>query len=166
MNIVKNNIYFIKIFLKVFLSIICYLAFTLYTVPAYNNVRAYIDEKMVSSKKYIVVGESSIFVEIADTDEKRIKGLSGRKELARNSGMLFIFPKRDLHGIWMKDMNFSIDIIWFNEFGEIVHIVENATPESYPKTFTPPKKSQYVLEVRAGFVKREGLKLGDKVDLL
>lgn len=152
-------------FLKVGLSVFCYLAFTLYTVPMYKNVRAYVDEKMTSTTKTIVLGTTAITVDVADTLETRAQGLSGRKELKDHEGMFFIFEEVGLHGIWMKDMNFSIDIIWFDEYAEIIHIAQDIKPSTYPEVFTPPTKSKYVLEVPAGFVKQEGIKLGDKIDL-
>lgn len=165
MNPNRNNFYFLKISLKVVLSVACYLAFTLYTVPAYTHVRAYVDEKLFSDKRNIVVGETSILVDVVDTAEERKRGLSGRRELPENNGMFFIFQESSTHGFWMKDMNFAIDIIWFNEYGEAVYFVENIKPETYPTIFASPEESRYVLEVPAGFVEREGIKLGDKIDL-
>ena len=157
----------LKIFtkiLKIVLAIGLYIVFTLYTVPVYHNVKAYVSEK-VSANKKIIVGGKWVDVEIVDTEEKRIQGLSGREQLDVDTGMLFVFDTPDFHGIWMKDMNFNIDIVWVNAEYEIVHLVEDATPESYPKVFTPPQKSLYVLELPAGFIKSSGIALGDKLDL-
>lgn len=162
----KNSAYYIKIATKIILSIICYLAFTFYTVPAYNNVKAYVEEKLILNKKTIVIGESSIFVEIVETEEERIKGLSGRKELLPNMGMFFIFDKMGKHMIWMKEMNFAIDVVWFNEFGEVIYIKENLSPDTYPESFGPDRNSKYILELPNGFIKDHGIKLGDTVDLL
>jgi uncharacterized membrane protein (UPF0127 family) len=131
----------------------------------YKNVRAYVDEKMFSDKKSVVVGETTVVVDVVDTPEERERGLSGRIELLENEGMLFIFEKLDLHGFWMKDMNFSIDIIWFNEYAEAVHVLENISPNTYPTVFSPPVQAKYVLEVPAGFIKTHGIKLGDTIDL-
>src|SRR3989344_8940875 len=60
----------------------------------------------------IKIGQKTIFIEIADTQEKQKKGLSGRDNLPEDSGMLFVFKEEGHHQFWMKDMNFSIDIIW------------------------------------------------------
>jgi len=165
MNPSKDNLYLIKIILKVVLSIICYLAFTLYTVPAYNNVRAFVDEKMFSNKRSIVVGDTALIVDVVETPKDRERGLSGRRELIDNNGMLFVFEEKQINKFWMKDMKFSIDIIWFNEYGEIIYFVENVSPETYPQLFGPDEDSQYILEVRAGFVKEKGFKLGDTIEL-
>ena len=64
----------------------------------------------------------------------------------------------------MKDMNFPIDIIWFNDEMKIVFIQENALPSDYPKTYTPDKDALYVLEVVAGYAKNNHLKVGDIVE--
>ncbi len=165
MHQIKNNIYFIKLFLKISLSVICYLAFTIYTVPMYKEIRTYVDEKINSNKKTLVIGSTHINVAIMNTPEKRTQGLSGKSHLDQDEGMFFMFDDIDSHNFWMKDMNFSIDIIWFNEYSEVIYIVESLGPETYPATFAPSTKSKYVLEVPAGFVKREGIKLGDKFDL-
>ncbi len=165
MNPRRINPHVLKVSLKIGLAVLCYLAFAIYTVPAYKNIRVYADEKLISNKKYIIMGDSAVLVDVVKTEEERALGLSGKENLLDHTGMLFVFERPDKYGIWMKDMKFDIDIIWFNEYGEIIYFFENVTPASYPKTFTPPQDSLYILEVPAGFVKREGLKIGDKIDL-
>lgn len=165
MHQIKNNAYFVKIIVKIVASIICYLAFTLYTVPTYKNVRAYVDERMSTQKHNININGTPILVTIVADAESRKNGLSNREPLREHEGMLFIFDEVGQHGIWMKDMKFSIDIIWFNEEGEVIHYVENVSPDTYPQVFDAPLKSKYVLETLAGFVEREEVTLGQKVDL-
>ncbi len=100
---------------------------------------------------------------MADTEEKRIKGLSGKAFLPSNTSMIFEFDTPDTYGIWMKDMLFPIDIIWLDKNKMIVNLISNADPESYPHVYYPPKDSLYVLETRAGLIKDKGLKLGDEI---
>ncbi|RJR14028.1 DUF192 domain-containing protein [Candidatus Parcubacteria bacterium] len=113
----------------------------------------------------IQVGGKTIQVDVADSTEERERGLSGRTSLEKDQGMLFIFPENGQHSFWMKDMNFSIDIIWIAESGEIVHIEQDVAPESYPTIFTPQEESRYVLEVPAGFVGEHSIRVGDIVTL-
>lgn len=108
-------------------------------------------------------GEKTIQIERADTLATRIQGLSGRKSLAPDTGMLFIFEKSDIYGFWMPDMYFAIDIIWIDVQKKIVHIEKNVTPESYPKIFKPTTLAQYVLEVPAGFSDQNTIEVGDEV---
>ena len=62
----------------------------------------------------VVIGQQTICVEVADRPIQWARGLSNRASLAANRGMLFIFPQSAIHSFWMKEMNFSLDIIWIN----------------------------------------------------
>ena len=108
----------------------------------------------------LFIGDAKIYIEIAKTTAELTMGLSGRPTLAENSGLFFIFPNSGIHGIWMKDMNFPIDIIWLDENYQIVFIKENAMPKSYPEVFTPSTPARYVLEVLAGFVQKNKIFVG------
>lgn len=103
----------------------------------------------------VVIGTTTIVVEIEDTPAAREQGLSGRVSLADGSGMLFVFEQPGTYGFWMKDMNFALDMIYADASGRIVTIVRDATPESYkqnpPQVFYPSSPALYVLEVPAGF---------------
>ena len=106
------------------------------------------------------ISDAKISIEIAKTTAELTRGLSGRPTLAENSGLFFIFPNSGIHGIWMKDMDFPIDIIWLDENYQIVFIKENAMPESYPEVFTPSTPARYVLEIPAGFVRKNKISVG------
>lgn len=110
----------------------------------------------------VAIGGTRVAVAVADTPEKRAQGLSGRTSLTDGTGMLFVFPEVGLHGFWMKDMQFSIDIIWLSEDGAVVHMAEDVPPESYPASFRPEEPALYVLEVPAGFVKAHHIATGSK----
>ena len=111
----------------------------------------------------IQIGDAALRVEIADTDQKRARGLSGRPALAANEGMLFVFEEPGRYGFRMKDMSFSIDIIWIGQDKKVVEIMNTIAPETFPETFYPKELVQYVVEVRAGFAKENNVQLGDKV---
>jgi len=114
-----------------------------------------IDEEQrvgTESASYVLIGETKIDVEIADTSELRAQGLSKRPFLGEKKGMLFVFEEEGVYPFWMKGMNFPIDIIWINKDFVVVDITENATPESYPQTFSARSPIKYALEVNAGLV--------------
>ena len=115
---------------------------------------------------FVKIGEQKIKVEIASTPENQEKGLSGRKEITENEGMLFVFKDSGEHLFWMKDMNFPIDIIWLNEEKKIVFLKENVSPDTFPETFTSEKNFKYVLEVMAGFSQKNNLEEGETVQFL
>lgn len=105
----------------------------------------------------IVLGDTSVTADIADTEALREQGLSGREPLTDEQGMLFVFPTDGTHSFWMKDMKFAIDMIWLSSEKRVVYIAANATPESFPASFTPTSPARYVLEVPAGWAARHGV---------
>jgi uncharacterized protein len=116
-------------------------------------------------KDKIFFSENFFFVDIISKKEDLIRGLSGRKEMEDNSGLLMVFQNDDYHGIWMKDMFFPIDILWLNQNLEVVYIKESVLPETFPEVFRPKEKSRYVLEVSSGMVERFNISTGDKATL-
>ncbi len=115
---------------------------------------------------YASFGGVELLLEVADTDALRLQGLSLHKPLAPNEGMLFVYQSDGQHSIWMKDMLFSIDIIWLDSEYRIVDVKERASPESYPEVFTPSVPVRYALELSAGFFVEHKLKKGDKLELV
>ena len=111
----------------------------------------------------IQIGDAIFKVEIADTDEKRIQGLSNRESLPENSGMLFVFENPDKHGIWMKDMKFPIDIAWLDAQKTVFWVEKSVSPDTFPQVFYPPSEALYVLEVPAGTFKKNHIDIGEMV---
>lgn len=127
-------------------------------------------EKM-KPQPVVTINDIKIPVEIADTQPKWENGLSNRSSLDANSGMLFVFAKKDIKTpFWMKDMRFSIDIIWIND-DKIIQIdkglpfPEPGTSDTQLKTYIPSTLIDYVLEVNAGFSDKKGIKVGDTIKL-
>lgn len=103
--------------------------------------------------------------EIVASPEARRQGLSGRKDIPPDYGMLFVFDTADRYGFWMKDMLVSIDIIWLRRDGTILSIEENVSPDTYPTPFYPPEAVSYVLETRAGEARAQGWVPGTRLAL-
>jgi len=106
-----------------------------------------------------------IAAEKADTLEERALGLMFRKELGDNEGMLFIFEEEGFHSFWMKNMVISLDIIWLNKEKKVVYYIEDVPPckEEKCPSYVPFRKAKYVIEVKAGFIKKEKIKIGDEI---
>lgn len=117
----------------------------------------------------LTVGNAVFSVEIASTTMEQTLGLSGRSGLAENQGMFFIFNGPGVQNFWMKDMKFAIDIIWVAG-GKVAGFAQSAQPQpGVPlwslKIFTSPDGVSQVLEVNAGTVAKDGIKIGDIVKL-
>lgn len=113
--------------------------------------------------KTIRMAGHAFIAEVADTNELRQQGLSGRLSLGDNQAMVFVFPSDGQNLFWMKDMHFAIDMIWLDAKKKIVYMAKDAAPESYPKTFGPVIPTRYVIEVQAGIADKLGLEIGDSV---
>lgn len=108
------------------------------------------------------LSEGQLVLELAQTDKEIIKGLSGRKELPADQGLLFIFGDYVPRSFWMKNMNFPIDIIWLND-RVVTGIVASAQPEGEnPRIhYISPGPANSVLEVNAGWATEYNVKVGD-----
>lgn len=104
----------------------------------------------------VSVGGRAYQAEIVADHARRIQGLSGRPSLPAGRGMLFVFERAARHGIWMKDMRFSLDIVWLDAGGAVVHVERDVAPQTWPKIFRPPTPARYVLEVNPGSGIRAG----------
>lgn len=107
-------------------------------------------------------GEHDFWVEIADDDEERARGLMFRPPLEDDRGMLFQFPEAAEQGFWMRNTPSSLDIIYIAPDGRIVSIAKHTTPNS-ETTYPSRGAANGVLEVRAGRSDEMGARPGDRV---
>jgi uncharacterized protein len=112
-------------------------------------------------------------VQIADTDPRRARGLMFQDQLPFDQGMLLTFDSSDKRSIWMLNMQFSLDIIWIDDDGKVVHIEKNVPPcRTAVETVTCPsykgrnQDAQYVLEVTAGFVDKNNITADSVLEII
>ncbi len=122
-------------------------------------------EKIYFNTIPVTIGGVSMLASVADTLDSRSRGLSKTPFLPENVVKILAFGSEGKHSIWMKDMEYSIDIIWVNKEGDILHIEEHVSPDSFPESFSTPVPAWYVVETNAGFVSDKGIKIGDKLIL-
>lgn len=120
------------------------------TGPAIDEI----DEELERSEDYPLVcsGDGLCFdVELAISREEQMLGLMHRKEMAKEHGMLFMFPSEGHYPFWMKNTHIPLDIIWIDRNKTIVHIERDAQPcgRECP-TIDPGTNASYVLEVYSG----------------
>ncbi|TSA17800.1 MAG: DUF192 domain-containing protein [Nitrosopumilales archaeon] len=112
-------------------------------------------------------------VQIAETDSQKTRGLMFQKQLQYDQGMIFVFNNEQIVPIWMLNMQFPLDIIWFDSSGNVVHIAKNVAPcKSAIETATctvdngAGKNAKYVLEVTAGFVDKFNITENSKLQII
>ena len=104
-----------------------------------------------------------VVLESVATPELRAQGLSGREHLADHAGMLFVFDAAGRQCMWMRDMKFSLDIIWLTEDKRITKIEQNISPETYPQSFCGDD-AKYVIEINTKTAESAGLQIGQKLN--
>lgn len=101
--------------------------------------------------------------EVAQTGEQRYMGLSFRKTLAPNAGMLFAYPSEQQLTFTMRNTLLPLTIAYLskdmviNEFHEM--------PVGPGQLFPSKKPAQFALEVNQGWFEKNGIAVGDRVTL-
>jgi uncharacterized membrane protein (UPF0127 family) len=118
---------------------------------------------MVKSAK----GRHTFHVEVARTPAEQSRGLSFRKGLAKDGGMIFTpypedgGPPREA-SFWMKDTSMALDIIFIRADGTIARIARNAAPLSVNPILSGEPVAA-VLEILGGRAAELGIAEGDQV---
>jgi YVTN family beta-propeller protein len=106
-----------------------------------------------------------VFVEVLDDRQEFARGLMFRSHLPWNAGMLFAYYDEEPRSFWMKNTLIPLDMIFVDSSSRIIEIKENVPPCEQEECPSYPSRepAQYVLEVNAGFVQENGVRVGDRL---
>ncbi len=126
------------------------------------NITACADD----SPSVTLAGER-FYVDIADDDSERTRGLMFVEQMADNKGMLFLFPDERRRSFWMKNTKIPLDIFYFNAEFKLVSVSENARPCRTAQCSHYPSSgpAKYVLELNAGKAEQLGVEAGSQLSL-
>lgn len=99
-------------------------------------------------------------IEIAITEKERSRGLMYRKELKQTEGMLFLYPKKQIIKMWMKNTLIPLDMIFINKSGKIIDIFKMTIPKDLTP-IGPDVKLKGVLEINGGLTSYLNINKGD-----
>ncbi len=102
--------------------------------------------------------------EIARAPHDLEKGLMFRTQMPEDAGMLFRLGDRSVHRFWMHNTCIPLDLLFIDDDGTIVGIVENA-PTLNDEERSVPCRSSFVLEVNAGYSRRHNVRAGQHATL-
>ncbi|MCR4326123.1 MAG: DUF192 domain-containing protein [Candidatus Roizmanbacteria bacterium] len=125
-------------------------------------------EKPTPSIQTLTIGNAHLDVTLADTDEKREQGLSGKPKMGENEGMLFTFPVSGTWTFWMKDMLFDLDFIYIKDQQVIAlkeHIPAPKNNNGKVAIIEPSKEFDWLVEVHAGWVEKNSITIGQRVEI-
>ena len=109
-------------------------------------------------------GHKTLTVEVAERPEQTAHGLMYRKSLAGDRGMLFDLKSRKVQAFWMRNTCIPLDMMDIDDDGLIVGILEQV-PVLNEEERSVGCPSRYVLEVQAGFSRKNGVRPGQRVKL-
>jgi len=121
-----------------------------------------------TQKAKLSIGKATLSVDIVDNDSLRTLGLSGRKSMDWNSGMLFVFPEAQRRTFWMIDCWFDLDIAYLDRRGTVrdiqtMRIEPGVSPERLSRYPSATDDIVYALEVNRGWMAANNVKVGDKI---
>ena len=123
-------------------------------------------------KGTVRINNDVITVEIAHTDAEKQRWLTFRQDkLPYDSAMLIKYDKPDLYQVWMLNVQYNLDLVWFNENGTAVYMIKNAPPcqnlvESVSCTYKTTAPAVNVVASTAGFIDRHSIVLGSKMTII
>ncbi|MBU0634065.1 MAG: DUF192 domain-containing protein [Candidatus Omnitrophica bacterium] len=115
-----------------------------------------------SPRRPSFINNKIIFVEIAATPKERAIGLQGRKTLAENQGMLFVFEREEYPRFWMKNTYVALSIA-FLDAGKMIVDIQDMEPLNDKDFHVPAAKSKYALEMPRGWFEKHKVNIGDRV---
>lgn len=110
----------------------------------------------------ITVGNTPLWVEVADTPAALQQGLMFRASLPEDEGMLFAFPYPGPQSFWMENTTIPLDIAFIDPDRAILNILAMKPLDTGPR-YESAGPAQYALEVNQGWFARHGIKAGDRV---
>lgn len=106
-----------------------------------------------------------INIEIADTPNKRARGLMERSQMEDDQGMIFIFEDDEIrrHTFYMKNTRIPLDIMYFSKDSVLINIARNAQPGADSElsggtVAAAADDSKFVVEINGGLADEWGIK--------
>ena len=124
------------------------------------------------SKGTVRIDDDIITVEIAETAAERQRWLTFRQDrLPFDTAMLIKYDKPDLYEVWMLNIEYNLDLIWFDENGNAVYIKENVPPcgnlvETVSCTYKTTSSALYVMAATTGFIDTHDIAIGSKMAVI
>jgi uncharacterized membrane protein (UPF0127 family) len=137
-------------------------------VGAYFYIDAQPDPSTKTMQKVSAeIGNETFSLYAPTGDEELQRGLAAFNEIGPTEGMIFRGLPVGVQTFWMKDMKFDIDILWVSKENEVIHIVYEASKDSYPTKYENPQErpSAYVIELSAGAAEKNGIAPGTLVKI-
>ena len=110
---------------------------------------------------HLKVSGYTLSAEVAYKKESRIRGLTYRNFMKKNSGMLFVFPEASIHSMWMVNTYIPLSVAFLDKNGMILNIID-MSPHTRTRN-SAASKAKYALEMNLGWFSSRSIKAGEKI---
>jgi uncharacterized membrane protein (UPF0127 family) len=126
---------------------------------------------------FVKLGGEAFTLELALDPATRQRGLSGRSEIPRNGGMLFVLPRPQPFAMVMRDCPVPIDVAFLDAEGRVLAVHEmpvepprapGESPFAYEARLPlhpSPAPALFAIETAGGRLREVGLVVGARVGL-
>ncbi len=117
-----------------------------------------------NNNNFVLINNEKFFLNIADTQEKKIRGLMLIDDIPEDKGMVFLFSNPEYKAFWMKNMKIPLDILFIYK-NKVVKIYKEVPvcKEDFCPTYESEHKIDSVVELKGGICNKYGIKIGDKI---
>ena len=126
----------------------------LQAIPLFENFcrKNQVDGKTIEVK----LGSSPVLAKVATTPRTQAKGYMGEKNPPKDGeGMLFVYDTEQPLAFWMKEVNFPLDIVFFDSnLSYVDHLTMDpydGSPDHTLPRYSPKKPAQFAVELPAGW---------------
>lgn len=123
-------------------------------------------------KGTVRIDDDIITVEIAETTAEKQRWMTFRQDrLPLDTAMLIKHDTPDLYEIWMLNVEYNLDLIWFDNEGNVVYIKKDVPPcenilDQVGCTHKPTSSALYIVVGTAGFADEHRIDIGSKMTLI
>jgi uncharacterized membrane protein (UPF0127 family) len=100
---------------------------------------------------------------VAADDARRARGLMHVQELADDEGMLFVYEREQMIGMWMKNTYIPLDMLFVGADGRVIRVAANTKPHSLD-TVSSERAARGVVELKGGTAAKLGIRAGARVE--
>jgi hypothetical protein len=106
-------------------------------------------------------GIHRIEAEVVADQPSRMQGLMNRRALASGQGMLFVFPERARHCMWMKNTLLPLSVAFLDDDGRVLN-VEDMQPQT-EDNHCAAQSARFALEMNLGWFSGRGIAPGARI---
>lgn len=123
-------------------------------------------------KGTVRIDDDVITVEIAETAAETQRWMTFRQDrLPLDAAMLIKHDSLDLYEVSMLNIEYNLDLIWFDDSGNVVYLIKDAPPcenlfETVSCTYKTTKQALYVMAATSGFIDNHDIFVGSKMTII